>query len=61
MLDREERVLGTELKALQAYLAELSRAERPTDPQARGLDLRARLLDAMLGWIAEARRRVESA
>ncbi|WP_072476784.1 PadR family transcriptional regulator [Amycolatopsis australiensis] len=61
VLDREERALGAELAGLRAYLAELARTERPTDPRAMGLDLRARMLEAMLGWIAEARRRVADA
>ncbi|WP_166463037.1 helix-turn-helix transcriptional regulator [Amycolatopsis acidicola] len=60
VLEREERALNAELKPLRAYLEELSRAESPTDPQAMGLDLRARMLQAMLDWIAEARRRVDA-
>ncbi|TCO52391.1 PadR family transcriptional regulator [Actinocrispum wychmicini] len=58
VLDREEEVLGTELRQLRAYLIELAEVEAPTDPKALGLDLRARMLAAMLGWIAEARRRI---
>ncbi|MCR6490350.1 PadR family transcriptional regulator [Amycolatopsis sp. OK19-0408] len=60
VLAREERVLTAELEPLRAYLRELARTERPTDPQAMGLELRARMLEAMLGWIADARRRVQA-
>jgi DNA-binding PadR family transcriptional regulator len=60
VLEREEGVLTAELLPLRAYLAELAEEEPPTDPKAMGLDLRARMLEAMLGWIGEARRRVEA-
>lgn len=60
VLAREEEALTAELTPLRAYLAELARAERPTDPRAMGLDLRVRMLEAMLGWIAEARNRFEA-
>jgi PadR family transcriptional regulator AphA len=60
VLRREEEVLGTELRRLRAYLTELAEVEKPTDPQALGLDLRARMLEAMLGWNAEAQRRISA-
>jgi PadR family transcriptional regulator AphA len=61
VLAREEKALTAELTPLRAELAELARTEPPTDPKAMGLDLRARMLEAMLGWIDEARRRFETA
>lgn len=58
VLDREEKILSAELGHLRAYLVELEKVEPLTDPQAMGLDLRARMVEAMLGWITEARRRI---
>jgi hypothetical protein len=60
VLEREERALTAELGPLRAHLADLAKSEPPTDPKVMGLELRARMLAAMLGWIAAARRRVGS-
>jgi DNA-binding PadR family transcriptional regulator len=61
VLRREEEVLGAELRQLRAYLTELARSQSPVDPQTLGLELRARMLEAMLGWTQEASRRVSRA
>ncbi|MEV6906205.1 PadR family transcriptional regulator [Amycolatopsis sp. NPDC051071] len=61
VLAREEEALTAELAPLREYLAELAQVEQPTDPKAMGLDLRARMLEAMLSWITEARRRFQAA
>lgn len=60
VLAREEAALTAELTPLRAYLAELAEVEQSTDPKAMGLDLRARMLEAMLGWISEARHRFQA-
>jgi DNA-binding PadR family transcriptional regulator len=61
VLAREQAVLQEELGRLREYLAELSRVEKPTDPKAIGLDLRARMLSAMLDWTRETTKRIEAA
>jgi len=60
VLAREEEALTAELTPLRAHLAELAEVEQPTDPKAMGLDLRARMLEAMLGWITDARHRFQA-
>jgi len=61
VLAREEKVLTEELTMLRSYLAEAAGREKPTDPMMMGADLRARLVEATLGWITEARRRIHAA
>jgi len=58
VLEREENALAPELRDLRAFLDQQAGAEKPTDPLMMGLDLRARMVEAMLGWIHEARRRI---
>ncbi len=60
VLEREEKVVSTELRQLRAYLTELAERESPTDPQLMGLELRARTLEGMLGWIHWAQRKYPS-
>jgi PadR family transcriptional regulator AphA len=61
VLRREEDALDTELRQLRVHLTQLAQVEQPTDPKAMGLELRARMLEAMLGWTQEAARRIRAA
>ncbi|GAB3877793.1 hypothetical protein GCM10029964_027460 [Kibdelosporangium lantanae] len=58
VLEREENVLTPELRDLRTFLDQQAKSENPTDPMMMGLDLRVRMIEAMLGWITEARRRI---
>lgn len=60
VLAREENALRTELHALRGYLDSLS-AEPGTDPLVLGTSLRAHVVEAMLGWTADATRRFRAA
>jgi PadR family transcriptional regulator AphA len=59
VLDREEKAVSGELRQLRAYLTRLAEVEPPNDPQVMGLELRARMLEAMHGWILDATARVK--